>query len=49
MREIVTLECTDCKSRNYSITKNKQQHRERMETKKYCKKCKKHTAHRETK
>ena len=23
MREIITLECTECKERNYSTTKNK--------------------------
>lgn len=49
MRDIITLECTECKNRNYTTKKNKQQHRERLETKKYCKFCKEHTVHRETK
>lgn len=49
MREIITLECTECKRRNYSTTKNKQNNRERLVLKKYCKFCKKHTEHKETK
>ncbi|OGO86800.1 MAG: 50S ribosomal protein L33 [Clostridiales bacterium GWE2_32_10] len=49
MREQVTLECTECKNRNYTTTKNKKKHQARMETKKYCKFCKIHTAHKETK
>ncbi len=49
MRDIITLACTDCKRRNYSTTKNKKTTPDRLELKKYCKFCKKHTAHRETK
>jgi len=49
MREIITLECTECKNRNYSTTKNKKNTRDRLELKKYCKFCKDHTLHRETK
>ncbi|RCW40308.1 MULTISPECIES: 50S ribosomal protein L33 [unclassified Halanaerobium] len=49
MREIITLECTECKNRNYSTKKNKSNTRDRLELKKYCKFCKEHTLHRETK
>ncbi len=49
MRNIITLACTDCKRRNYSTTKNKKTIPERLELKKYCKFCRKHTPHRETK
>ena len=49
MRTRVTLECTECKQRNYNMTKDKKTHPERMETKKYCKFCKTHTLHKETK
>jgi len=49
MREIITLECTECKSRNYSTTKNRRKHTERVETKKFCPKCRKHAPHKETK
>ena len=41
--------CTECKQRNYNMTKEKKNHPERMETKKYCKFCKAHTLHKETK
>ncbi|OGQ06494.1 MAG: 50S ribosomal protein L33 [Deltaproteobacteria bacterium RBG_19FT_COMBO_58_16] len=49
MRDIITLACTDCKRRNYTTTKNKKTTPDRLELKKYCKFCKKHTPHRETK
>ncbi|NLJ41479.1 MAG: 50S ribosomal protein L33 [Clostridiales bacterium] len=48
MRVKITLACTDCKQRNYNTMKNKQHNTERMEMKKYCKFCKSHTLHRET-
>jgi len=34
---------------NYDLTKEKKNHPDRMETKKYCRFCKKHTMHKETK
>ena len=43
MRVKITLACQDCKQRNYNMTKDKKTHPDRMETKKYCKFCKKHT------
>jgi large subunit ribosomal protein L33 len=49
MRDIITLECTECKRRNYTTTKNKRLHPNRVEYKKYCKWDKKHTIHKETK
>ncbi|MDH4227798.1 MAG: 50S ribosomal protein L33 [Deltaproteobacteria bacterium] len=49
MREIITFACTECKRRNYSSTKNKKTTTDRIELKKYCKFCKKHTPHKETK
>lgn len=49
MRVKITLACTDCKQRNYNMTKDKKTHPDRMETKKYCKFCKSHTLHKETK
>jgi len=48
MRVTVTLECTECKNRNYTTDKNKQLHPERLEYKKYCRHCRKHTTHKET-
>ena len=49
MREIITLACGECKRRNYSTTKNKRTTTDRLELSKYCRWCRKHTAHRETK
>ena len=49
MRENVTLQCGDCKRRNYNTTKNKKKTTERLELSKFCRFCRKHTAHRETK
>ena len=49
MRTRITLACTECKQRNYNMTKDKKTHPDRMETKKYCRFCKTHTLHKETK
>lgn len=49
MRVGITLACTECKRRNYSSTKNKKTHPDRIELKKYCKFCHSHTVHKETK
>ncbi|NQT84791.1 50S ribosomal protein L33 [bacterium] len=48
MREIITLACTVCKQRNYTTTKNKKASSGRLELKKYCRFCRKHTSHKET-
>ncbi|MCH5161022.1 MAG: 50S ribosomal protein L33, partial [Clostridiales bacterium] len=32
----ITLECTECKQRNYDTTKNKKNDPDRIELKKYC-------------
>ena len=48
-REPITLECTDCKRRTHMTSKNKKNDTDRLEIKKYCKFCKKHTTHKETK
>ncbi|MCL4377628.1 MAG: 50S ribosomal protein L33 [Actinobacteria bacterium] len=48
MRVNIILACTDCKRRNYTSVKNKKNDPDRMEIKKYCKWCKKHTVHKET-
>ena len=49
MRVAVTLACTECKRRNYMSTKNKKNTPDRIELKKYCSFCKKHTLHKEGK
>ena len=47
-RVYVTLACEACKRRNYTTVKNKQNDRERLEMKKYCRWERKHTVHKET-
>ncbi len=49
MRVNIILACTDCKRRNYFTVKNKKNDPDRLEMRKYCKFCKKHTSHKETK
>jgi large subunit ribosomal protein L33 len=52
-RVVVTMACTDCKSRNYVTSKNRQQKKgkeqARLELSKYCNVCRKHVTHREAK
>ena len=49
MKENITLQCTECKRKNYTSTKNKRTVTERLELKKYCRWCRRHTPHKETK
>ncbi len=48
-REIITLQCTECKERNYTTTKNKKTMTGRLELKKFCPRERRHTVHREIK
>ncbi len=47
-RVIITLACTVCKNRNYHFAKGKKKEG-KMELKKFCPACGKHTQHKETK
>ena len=49
MRVKVTLRCNECKQRNYNTMKNKKNTPDKLELNKYCRFCKKHTLHSETK
>ena len=49
MRVKITLACSECKQRNYNTMKNKKNDPDRLEMNKYCKFCRKHTLHKETK
>ncbi|MEK7648816.1 MAG: 50S ribosomal protein L33 [Patescibacteria group bacterium] len=46
---IIGLECTKCRRMNYHSEKNKKKLKNRLELKKYCRHCKAHVAHKETK
>ena len=47
-RPTITMACTECKRRNYVTEKNRINDRDRLELKKYCRWCRRHTVHRET-
>ena len=49
MRVKITLACSECKQRNYDTMKNKKNDPDRLEMNKYCRFCRKHTPHKETK
>jgi len=46
-RTKVIMACQECKHRNYNYTKNKRNHPDRMELKKFCPTCNSHTLHKE--
>ena len=47
-RPTITLACTECKDRNYVTVKNRINDRDRIELRKYCRRERRHTLHRET-
>jgi large subunit ribosomal protein L33 len=47
-REQITLECEECNRRNYTAMKNRRTQPGRVEYKKYCRFCRKHQLHKET-
>ena len=49
MREIITLQCPECKNRNYSTTKNNKTTTGRLEFSKFCISCRMDTDLKETK
>ena len=49
IRTVITLACTECRERNYTTEKNRRNDTSRLEFKKFCRRCRAHTKHRETK
>jgi len=47
-RVIITMACTECKNRNYYFARGKKQEG-KLEVKKFCRTCGKHSLHKETK
>lgn len=47
-RPPITLACEECKRRNYATVKNRVNDRDRLELRKYCRWCRRHTLHKET-
>jgi large subunit ribosomal protein L33 len=48
VRIAITLACEECRRRNYQTNKSKRNDPERLELRKYCRWCRRHTAHKET-
>ncbi len=46
-RILITLQCPDCRERNYNSTKNRHNDTQRLELRKYCPRCRGHKVHRE--
>ncbi|MFA6927902.1 MAG: 50S ribosomal protein L33 [Patescibacteria group bacterium] len=46
---MIKMECGECRRVNYFSRKNKKILKERLQLKKFCKHCEKHTPHKETK
>ncbi|MBN1525322.1 MAG: 50S ribosomal protein L33 [Spirochaetales bacterium] len=47
--ELIALQCSECKRRNYTTKKNKRNTQGKIELKKYCRFDRKHTVHKESK
>jgi len=47
--ELIALQCSECKRKNYTTSKNRRTKQEKLEFKKYCPFDRKHTLHKETK
>ncbi|HCU73280.1 MAG: 50S ribosomal protein L33 [Chloroflexi bacterium] len=47
-RMVITLECTECGSRGYVSSKSRRNDPDRMELNKFCRSCRSHKLHRET-
>jgi large subunit ribosomal protein L33 len=47
-RILISLVCSHCHSQNYITEKNKLNKPEKLTFKKYCRRCRKHTLHKES-
>ena len=49
MRTTIHLQCTGCKRKNYSTTRNSRKQGEKLQISKFCRFCRSHKAHKEVK
>ena len=47
VRQLITLQCSECRERNYHTEKNRRNDPGRLELKKFCKRCRVVRVHRE--
>ncbi len=48
-RQLISFQCSECKNRNYTSSKNTINSKDRLTLNKFCKHCRKHTEHQEVK
>ncbi|MDO8429451.1 MAG: 50S ribosomal protein L33 [Candidatus Daviesbacteria bacterium] len=48
-RQLITFECSVCKMKNYTSEKNVINSKDKLTLSKFCRKCRKHTEHKEGK
>ncbi|MDP3882886.1 MAG: 50S ribosomal protein L33 [Candidatus Staskawiczbacteria bacterium] len=48
-KALIKMQCTVCKTTNYFTNKPKKEDDKKLELKKFCSKCRKHTPHKESK
>jgi len=46
-RVIIDLACTECRNRNYTTQKNRRSDPDRIELRKFCRRCRGHRPHKE--
>ena len=46
-RLTIDMACTVCKEKNYTTSKNRRNDTNRLELRKFCRRCRQHTVHRE--
>jgi len=49
MRDQISLQCDQCKRRNYLSSRNKKKSTEKLSLRKFCPACRSHTLHKEGK
>jgi large subunit ribosomal protein L33 len=49
MRDLISLVCEGCKSKNYTSSKNKKRTTDKLALRKFCPTCRGHTLHKEGK
>ncbi len=49
VRELIAFECSECKRRNYTSTKNRKKNADKLSLSKFCRHCRGHKQHKETK
>jgi large subunit ribosomal protein L33 len=49
MRDLISLQCEQCKRRNYTASRNKKKTTEKLSVRKFCPACRTHVLHKESK